>query len=106
MKIKLTLLVAGATMALSHGTFAQSQEAVTTNIEATTTSEVKTFVISNAQPYSMEEEAAARKQIEALVIKTKANASNERIDYDAEIKRIAEMKARFNERAITKFKED
>lgn len=65
--------------------------------------EVKTYDISTAKPFTIEEEAAARKQIEGLEIKTKANAENPNIDYPAELQRLQKMKARFNERATNKF---
>ncbi len=74
--------------------YAQSNDAGTKKAE--TTKEVLT-------PMSADEEAAARKRIESFEAKIKANESNDKVDFDAEMARLKDMKARFNERATNKF---
>lgn len=77
--------------------FAQSND-VNSN-----TTETKKEVVA---PFSSEEEEAARKRIESFEAKIKANESNEKVDFSAEMERLKSMKARFNERATNKLKED
>ena len=57
----------------------------------------------NVKPYSVEEETAARKRIEGFEQKINANRDNEKVNYEEELQRLNEMKARFNKRATNKF---
>lgn len=72
-------------------TLAQSSE---------TSSTAKTDAV---KPYTEKEETASRARIESFEKKINANKDNDKVDYEAELKRLNEMKARFNERAKTKF---
>ena len=93
--IKRIIPVAFLLTALTSVSFAQSNDADTKQAE--TTKEV-------VKPFSAGEEEASRKRIENFEAKIKANESNEKVDYPAELQRLKQMKARFNERATTKFK--
>ena len=95
--IKRIIPVAFLLTTLTSVGFAQSNDADTK--QAVTTQEVVT-------PFSPEEEAASRKRIESFEAKIKANESNDKVDFDAEMARLKDMKARFNERATTKFKDE
>jgi hypothetical protein len=95
--IKRIIPVAFLLTALTAVSFAQSNDANTK--QAVTTEEV-------VKPFSAEEEEASRKRIENFEAKIKANESNEKVDYAGELKRLKQMKARFNERATTKFKDE
>lgn len=94
--IKRIIPIAFLLTTLSTVSFAQSNANAT---QAETTKEV-------VAPFSTDEEAAARKRIESFEAKIKANESNEKVDYDAEQQRLKQMKARFNERATNKFKDE
>ena len=93
--IKRIIPVAFLLTAFTSVSFAQSNDADTKQAE--TTKEV-------VAPFSSEEEDASRKRIEGFEAKIKANESNEKVDFTAEMERLKQMKARFNERATTKFK--
>ena len=93
--IKRIIPVAFLLTAFTSVGFAQSNDTDTKQTE--TKKEIVT-------PFSPEEEEASRKRIESYEAKLKANESNEKVDYAAEMERLKYMKARFNERATTKFK--
>ena len=95
--IKRIIPVAFFLTAWTSVSFAQSNNADAKQVE--TTQEV-------VKPFSAEEEEASRKRIESFEAKIKANESNEKVDYAAEMERLKQMKARFNERATTKFKNE
>lgn len=95
--IKRIIPVAFLLTTLTTVSFAQSNDADAKQAE--TTQEVVT-------PFSPEEEEASRKRIEGFEAKIKANESNAKVDYTAEMERVKQMKARFNERATTKFKDE
>jgi methionine-rich copper-binding protein CopC len=95
--IKKALSISALAMLIAVGTQAQSK-ADKTESTPTETNVVKDKV----EPFSADEEAAAKQRILNYQEKIMANKDNEAIDYEAEKMKIIEMKARFNERAATK----
>lgn len=63
----------------------------------------ETKMVEKVEPFTADEEAAAKQRILNYEEKISANKENPALDYEAELKTIAKMKSDFNKRASTKF---